>query len=191
MTEQEDRFEEDGNEQEEQDDSGFARVYMVELLYKTKPELSREALYEKMEAYTGQVDVPDDEDAEAEEDKADVPGLAVWEAEDPDPSNDTLMFFILTIKSLMRKANFRRKRAYSGPTRRRSRKSTKRLCSKRGIGPKPARRWEHAGIPCCLPISAPQAFLIKNGWSCSRMRCGLCWRLLRATPSIGAQATKS
>ncbi|MCP3772314.1 DUF4261 domain-containing protein [Paenibacillus sp. MZ04-78.2] len=102
MTERDDRFEEDEYEQEEQDDSGFARVYMVELLYKTEPELSREALYAKMEAYTGQVAVPGEEDAEDEAaaagEKPDAPGLAVWEAEDQEQSDDTLMFFHLNYK---------------------------------------------------------------------------------------------
>ncbi|MDO3680023.1 DUF4261 domain-containing protein [Paenibacillus ehimensis] len=112
MTEMEDRFEEDGTEQEAQDDSGFARVYMVELLYKTKPELSREALYAKMEAYTGHVDVPNDDaeneedEAEAEDDQADVPGLAVWEAEASDPNNDTLMFFHLNYKVAYEEGEF-------------------------------------------------------------------------------------
>jgi len=76
---------------EGQEESGFARVYMVELLYKEKPVIDRDKLLARMQAYTGEVEVP--EDKETADGQAD---LAVWEANETNAENQlTLMFFHL------------------------------------------------------------------------------------------------
>ncbi|GGD90384.1 DUF4261 domain-containing protein [Paenibacillus nasutitermitis] len=85
---------EDGLEtakEEGQEESGFARVYMVELLYKEKPVIDRDKLLACMQANTGEVQLPEKE--EAADGGAD---LAVWEANEADAENQlTLMFFHL------------------------------------------------------------------------------------------------
>lgn len=63
-------------------DFGFARVYSVELIYKEKPQIQRELLYDKMQRYTGKLDQP----AEAD--------MAVWEPNE-NTSEDLLHFFHL------------------------------------------------------------------------------------------------
>lgn len=75
--EQHERDEQKDQDEHEQDQSGFANVYVIQLLYKDKPELDRETLYGKMQQYTGEIHCAEDE-KEAEE-----PGesLAVWESE--------------------------------------------------------------------------------------------------------------
>jgi len=72
---------------EEEKDFGFARVYAVELKYRRQPHLDRNALYEKMERYTGKVAPPDQR-------KPDEAALAVWEADDQ-ADKDMLHFFHL------------------------------------------------------------------------------------------------
>ncbi|MEK8126651.1 DUF4261 domain-containing protein [Paenibacillus filicis] len=57
---------------EDENEFGFAGVYAVELKYRQKPKLDREALYRKMELYTGKIGHPEQSGEE-------VPGLAVWE----------------------------------------------------------------------------------------------------------------
>ena len=72
---------------EQEKDFGFARVYAVELKYRQKPVLDRKVLYEKMEQYTGKL--------APENAKTDKPGLAVWEADRQEDSEDAdlLHFF--------------------------------------------------------------------------------------------------
>ncbi|GIP30520.1 hypothetical protein J23TS9_56500 [Paenibacillus sp. J23TS9] len=72
---------------EEEKDFGFARVYAVELKYRQQPHLDRNALYEKMERYTGKVAPPDQQ-------KTEEAALAVWEA-DEQADKDMLHFFHL------------------------------------------------------------------------------------------------
>ncbi|WP_136609053.1 DUF4261 domain-containing protein [Paenibacillus dokdonensis] len=72
---------------EEEKDFGFARVYAVELKYRQQPHLDRNALFEKMERYTGKVAPPDQQKTEEAE-------LAVWEA-DEQADKDMLHFFHL------------------------------------------------------------------------------------------------
>ncbi|MFW5435768.1 DUF4261 domain-containing protein [Paenibacillus apiarius] len=80
---------------EEQDESGFADVYVIQLLYKDKPQVSREPLYEKMQQYTGEVQLAK-EDAAAEEPQQ---SLAVWEAngDNPEETGDVMLFFHMNL----------------------------------------------------------------------------------------------
>ncbi|MBP1991496.1 DUF4261 domain-containing protein [Paenibacillus eucommiae] len=89
----EDEFEDEleGSLEEEQDESGFARTYTVELLYKEKPVLDKDVLYAKMQAYTGDVQRPDEDDKEQTGSGAEMP---VWEANDSGADSQlTYMFF--------------------------------------------------------------------------------------------------
>lgn len=70
---------------DEQQDFGFARVYAVELKYRSKPELNRDQLYALMQTYTGEVKQAGDEDT-------DQPDLAVWAIEQ---EQEMLHFFHL------------------------------------------------------------------------------------------------
>lgn len=72
---------------QEEKDFGFARVYAVELKYRQQPQFDRNALYEKMELYTGKL-------GQQEEQQDDEAGLAVWESNDADKDN-LLHFFHL------------------------------------------------------------------------------------------------
>ncbi len=75
----------------EQDLSGFANVYMIELLYKEKPQLSKQALYEKMQQYTGEVQLPEEKVTPANSEDS----LAVWETnkDKPDESESGVILF--------------------------------------------------------------------------------------------------
>ncbi|MFC3747704.1 DUF4261 domain-containing protein [Paenibacillus sp. GCM10012306] len=72
---------------DEQKDFGFARVYGIELKYNKKPELDRDLLFAKIQAYTGQVEEP--ATGEKEDSK-----LAVWEANEAE-QQEMLHFFHL------------------------------------------------------------------------------------------------
>lgn len=61
-------------ETEEEVHFGFNRVYMIELLYKEAPLINEEALYEKVVAYAGKTDRPDEKELEESE------GMAVWQS---------------------------------------------------------------------------------------------------------------
>ncbi|GIP33312.1 DUF4261 domain-containing protein [Paenibacillus sp. J2TS4] len=54
--------EEEGSAPAGTDDSGFAHVWMVELLYRGKPVLNLDRLYSKMQDYTGPVQLQDEEE---------------------------------------------------------------------------------------------------------------------------------
>ncbi|MGG4395315.1 DUF4261 domain-containing protein [Paenibacillus thiaminolyticus] len=64
------------HEQDELDQSGFADVYVIQVLYKNKPELDREMLYGKMQQYTGEIHCAKDEEGAREPEDS----LAVWES---------------------------------------------------------------------------------------------------------------
>ncbi|WP_051235835.1 DUF4261 domain-containing protein [Paenibacillus pinihumi] len=66
---------------------GFNRIYMIELLYKNKPELSESVLYDKIVQYTGKTDRPQQEDEQPEE------GLAVWKANEEESAQTGMRLF--------------------------------------------------------------------------------------------------
>jgi hypothetical protein len=70
----------DNNEQNEQadEDFGFFNIYSAQLLYRTKPTIDREALYAKVQEYTGALQPAIDDEGEERE------SLAVWEANPTD-----------------------------------------------------------------------------------------------------------